>query len=162
MVTVKPGHYVVTVWESDECQQFVVNKDKRCSCGGNAANICEHISEVADYLRSGGTRAPDGQPRVVEMDKPDRCPVCGAETKRVLLPNAVRALWDCVDDSTHYMKAMLMKKEDKIKRFLTEPHPNKIGPFYSDQVRDGKSRSQTEEEERLRKWITTRETETAS
>ena len=57
----------------------LVDKQRRCSCEQSEQSPgdrpCPAIEAVAEYLRSGGPRAPNPMPA---------CPICGAETIRDL------------------------------------------------------------------------------
>ncbi|MBI9050007.1 MAG: hypothetical protein JEZ00_11340 [Anaerolineaceae bacterium] len=66
-VSVQRSTYLVQRMD-DPFRVHVVDKNKTCSCGDPH---CWSILAVADYLRSGGQRAPMGLPA---------CPICGSET----------------------------------------------------------------------------------
>ncbi len=133
-VTPEVGHYVVRVVDAQGVRTHLVGKDKRCSCGGNAERQCMHIRAVAEYLRAGGQRAPEA--RKGSFAVPDdgtaaagstqkACPICGGAVKR-LGPG----FWRCVDDPSHYWQWRAGENSGAIRKFLTQPHPAKQGPFY--------------------------------
>ncbi len=63
--------YLVDFGPSTQPRFHTVNKQRSCSCPLKEA--CPAIEAVAEYLRSGGPRAPNPMPT---------CPICGAETIR--------------------------------------------------------------------------------
>jgi hypothetical protein len=63
--------YLVDFGPSTQPRFHTVNKQRSCSCP--LKETCPAIDAVAEYLRSGGQRAPDPMPS---------CPICGAETVR--------------------------------------------------------------------------------
>ena len=70
-VMVVEYRYKVDFGPSVKPRVHLVDKQRRCSCELDA--VCPAIEAVAEYLRSGGQRAPDPMPP---------CPICGAETVR--------------------------------------------------------------------------------
>jgi hypothetical protein len=130
-VTPKPGYYLVRLIGPQGIRTHLVGKDKHCSCGGNARRQCSHIRAVAEYLQSGGEPAPDGTAEVVRDSKPattvpEACPICGSGIKR-LGPD----FWRCADDASHYWRWRSEQNGGAIRKFLTQPHPVKSGPFYA-------------------------------
>lgn len=122
-----PGVYYVVQLSPGGAHTYIVGKDKTCSCGGSKADPCRHIEAVAAYLKRGGARAPEAdteagsqtsrRPAVVS-----ECPICGADVRR----NG--RLWTCTENSNnaHYWQW----RGGKVRDFLTQPRPNKLGPFY--------------------------------
>ncbi len=88
------GCYLVTLAPG---VMHVVNKNRACLCDLGAD--CPAVPAVADYLRSGGQRAPDlPAHRLI----PERCPVCGGPVKfepRLCSPTR-GAGWICLDAAT--------------------------------------------------------------
>jgi hypothetical protein len=128
-VTPKVGYYLVRLVGPQGVDTHLVGKDKHCSCGGNAERQCSHIRAVADYLKSGGHLAPaagtaevvhDSKPAHKRSGIPDVCPICGSGVTRLGFD-----FWRCVTSSTHYWMC-----REKVRLFLTQPHPAKQGAFY--------------------------------
>ena len=71
------------------------------------------ISDVGECVVSG----PAGEG--------DFCPICGAGVQRQ--PDG---FWRCSQDITHYWLWRGEQNGGAIRRFLTQPHPNKEGAFY--------------------------------
>ncbi len=63
--------YLVDFGPSTQPRFHKVDKHRYCSC--QLKTTCPAVEAVAEYLRSGGKRAPDYLPL---------CPICGAETIR--------------------------------------------------------------------------------
>ena len=95
-----------------------VSKDKRCTCGGTRTSPCRHIEAVAAYLRKGGQRAGSASQEGI-------CPICGATVQ-----NRSNGMWRCSADVSHYWLWRGEQNGGAIRRFLTQPHPNKEGAFY--------------------------------
>jgi hypothetical protein len=57
---------------------------------------------------------------------PDQCPICGAETQRL-----EGDWWRCPVNSGHYWAWRDQQSGHAIRNFLTQPHPNKLGAFYT-------------------------------
>jgi hypothetical protein len=137
-VVPKTGCYLVRTVDPQGIETHLVGKDKHCTCGSHAGRWCPHIRAVAAYLKAGGERAPeaDGDDHVRDS-KPsedrdrsmeeilETCPVCGAKIHR----SGLRG-WRCVDDSSHYYQWRGERHGGAIRKFLTQPHPAKRGPFY--------------------------------
>lgn len=137
-VTPHSGYYQVSLVGPHGIRTHLVSKDKHCSCGGNARRQCRHIRAVKEYLRLGGERAAEGTVEMVRDSKPkeappETCPICGAS-----LSHRRNGFWRCSKDSSHYWQWRAEQNGGAIKKFLTEPHPVKRGPFYamSEQERD--------------------------
>jgi hypothetical protein len=138
IVIPKTGYYLVRTVGPRGINTHLVGKDKHCTCGGHAGRWCSHIQAVADYLKAGGTRAPEAEGddhvrdsrssrnRDDSMEIPEVCPVCGAEVHL-----CGTGAWRCVDDSTHYYQWRSEQNGGAIRKFLTQPHPAKRGPFYA-------------------------------
>jgi hypothetical protein len=137
-VTPKVGYYLVRTVDAGGVRTHLVGKDKHCTCGGRARRWCSHIRAVAAYLKAGGDRAPEGdgsgsvhdsdplgQRREIGEEVPEACPICGAEVER-LAPRG----WRCLEDSSHYYRWRGERNGGAIRKFLTQPHPAKHGPFY--------------------------------
>jgi hypothetical protein len=104
-VSVSGYFYVVNLGPDGHPQYHHVGKDRRCTCG--LGLNCPAILAVADYLRSGGERAPD-IPSGFFPVAPQTCPICGAETYYVpdLTSRRRGAGWACVKGSqAHYWLA---------------------------------------------------------
>lgn len=132
-VTPQPGYYLVRLVGPQGISTHLVGKDKHCSCGGNARRQCSHIRAVAEYLEAGGAPAPPGTAEFVHDSKPlktetvpDTCPICGGGIKRLSAD-----LWRCSDDASHYWQWRGEQNGGAIRKFLTQPHPVKRGPFYA-------------------------------
>jgi hypothetical protein len=136
-LTVTPmlGYYLVRSAGAHGVSSHLVGKDKHCTCGGNAGRRCVHIGAVVAYLRAGGDPAPaadrsecvhDGKGAKDLRQIPGVCPVCGGALKRLGL-----SVWRCVADPTHYYRWRGEQNGGAVRRFLTEPHPAKRGPFYA-------------------------------
>jgi hypothetical protein len=132
MTTVTPqvGYYLVRLVGPQGILTHLVDKQKHCSCGGNAKRQCSHIRAVTSYLKSGGERAPaagtaefvrDSKPADPRRGIPDVCPICGSGITRLGFD-----FWRCVTSSAHYW----MWRGEKVRLFLTQPHPTKVGAFY--------------------------------
>lgn len=97
--------YKVDFGPSVKPQVHLVDHQQRCSCVLNTA--CPAIVVVAEYLRSGGKRAPEPLPP---------CPICGAETfrDRGWDNKYTHELgWRCAEGGlTHFLQA----KTEKIKQ----------------------------------------------
>ena len=52
---------------------------------------------------------------------PDACPICGSDITRLGFD-----FWRCTADAAHYW----MWRGEKVRLFLTQPHPAKQGAFY--------------------------------
>jgi hypothetical protein len=135
-VAARTGYYCVTVIDRLlGLRTYTVDKAKRCSCGGTAKRPCVHIKAVANYLRQGGSRAPEKQPmfRIRETRQgsppsggpaPLTCPICGTpvETRDI-------GFWRCPKDPSHYWQ--WRGERGGIKSFLTQSHPAKSSAFHS-------------------------------
>ena len=129
-VTPRPGYYTVRLLGPHGIRTHLVSKDKTCSCGGSAKRQCRHIRAVKEYLEAGGERAPEGTVEVVRDSKPqepppDTCLICGAS-----LSHRNNGYWRCSKDSSHYWYWRGEQNGGAIRKFLTEPHPAKMGAFY--------------------------------
>jgi len=86
-------------------QIHIVNKQRACSCTLKAD--CPAVDAVAEYLRSGGQRAPDPMPP---------CPICGSATVPYKDWNGKYTRepgWRCEEGGlTHFLQA----KAERIKR----------------------------------------------
>jgi hypothetical protein len=75
-VTPMEGYYLVQFESLIYPHNHLIRKDRTCACSLGAD--CPAVTTVADYLRNGGTRAPDiPAHRLI----PEVCPVCGGEVK---------------------------------------------------------------------------------
>ena len=133
-VTPHTGYYLVRLVGPHGIRAHLVGKDKHCSCGGSGRRPCSHIGAVADYLRAGGEPAscPDTDSSVRDSRRvrtgnttPDVCPICEAS-----IDGRNNGLWRCSRDNTHYWQWRGEQNGGAIRKFLTQPHPNKRGPFY--------------------------------
>jgi hypothetical protein len=120
-VRVSAGCYVVTQLNG-HARLYTVGKDKTCSCGGSAERQCRHIKAVARYLQEGGERAPSkvGRESSTSRAIPETCPICGGAI------TVKGVTWRCEEDVVHYW----MWRGQKVRKFLTQPHPAKVGAFY--------------------------------
>jgi hypothetical protein len=129
------GFYVVTTVDQWGIQTYQVGKDKRCTCGGSAKQPCRHVQAVARYLKAGGERAPEKRvngngngndsvptPAVV----PATCPICEAP----VVPEG-RGRWRCPNEPAHYFHWRAELNGGAVRKFLTEPHPNKAGAYHT-------------------------------
>jgi hypothetical protein len=104
-VIVSGYYYLVNMGPDTRPQYHSVGKDRHCTCGLGAD--CPAVKAVAEYLRSGGERAPN-IPSGFFPVAPQACPICGAETYYVpdLTSHRRGAGWACVKGSvTHYWLA---------------------------------------------------------
>ena len=139
MVSAQVGFYLVTTVDRRlGVQTRTVDKQKQCSCGGNAKRPCRHIKAVAGYLRQGGQRAsetPEERAPLRLCDKQDdgpppgtpmACPLCGATVEQ-----HGPDFWRCPKDPSHYWQWRGERNGGAVKNFLTQrSHPAKKGPFY--------------------------------
>ena len=105
LVKVSGYYYAVDFGPGVRPQYHRVGKDRRCICG--LGPDCPAVTAVADYLRTGGERAPD-VPSGFYPVAPQTCPICGSETYYVadLTTRHRGAGWACVKGSeTHYWLA---------------------------------------------------------
>lgn len=140
-VTPNVGHYVVCTVHRYGLRTYHVTKEKRCTCGGTVKRPCPHIRAVTDHLRAGGKRAPEAPEehptlRLRETRQkgplsgtptaaPLTCPICGTPVEQ-RSPD----LWRCPKDASHYWQWRGERNGGAIRKFLTQPHPNKQGAFY--------------------------------
>jgi len=119
IVTPKVGYYRV----QDQRRTHCVMQDKRCTCGGTAAQPCIHIQAVDAYLQQATPAVKEPSPQLTrtESTKPV-CPICGAP----VTPTPYG--WRCLASSGHYWR--WRGEQSGVKAFLTQPHPNKQGAFY--------------------------------
>jgi hypothetical protein len=120
-VTPKTGYYLVCTVEEDVTSTHQVSKEKLCTCGGQADEPCPHIQAVSDYLRQGGHRAALSP----------TCPICSAPVKH-LGPD----FWRCSQDNTHYWQWRGERNGGAVRKFLTQPHPAKLGAFYEQTIEE--------------------------
>ena len=57
---------------------------------------------------------------------PAACPICDTPTVR-----RAHDAWHCPKDRSHYWAWRAEQNGGAIRRFLTQPHPAKVGPFYA-------------------------------
>lgn len=106
-VSIVGYQYRVDFGPSANTRVHLVDKQRRCSC--KLGTGCPAVKAVAEYLKSGGQRAPDPLPP---------CPICGAEIvmdhhfdgKYTLEPG-----WLCTKGGLHHF---LLAKGERIKEAL--------------------------------------------
>jgi hypothetical protein len=138
------GFYVVTIIDQWGVQTHQVSKKKVCTCGGSARHPCRHIHAVARYLKAGGERAPErrvngngngngkGTPPNPNT-APVTCPIC-----EVPVVSEKHGRWRCPTEPSHYFHWRAELNGGAVRKFLTQPHPNKVGAYHtmSEQDRD--------------------------
>ncbi len=89
-----------------------VSQSRRCSCGQS----CEAVRLVAQYLRTGGRRAPMGIPLPL-LTVPKQCPICGAEARPAPQLDTKRCRgWWCAEDPSHFWHVRL----EPLRRWLKQ------------------------------------------
>jgi len=127
-VSPKVGFYAVTTVDQRwGAQTRLVDKQKRCTCGGTAERPCRHIRAVANYLREGGERAEERPPTFRPHEDNPTCPICGRPVER-------RDPWRCPCDPSHYWQ--WRGETFGVRDFLTRPHPAKQGAFYEQTIEE--------------------------
>jgi hypothetical protein len=82
-------------------------------------------------LKAGGERAPVARTAEFVHDTSKTstgqqgCPICGSSLK-----DRSNGFWRCATDASHYWQWRGEQNNGAIRRFLTQPHPAKQGPFY--------------------------------
>lgn len=100
----------------------LVDKQRRCSC--ELGTACPAIEAVAEYLRSGGQRAPGPVPP---------CPICGAETVRDKEWDGkyTKELgWHCTAGGlSHFLQDKAERIKDAIRRkhLAVSEHESEVG-----------------------------------
>jgi hypothetical protein len=101
--------YLVDLGPSTQPRFHTVNKQRSCSCP--LKETCPAIEAVAEYLCSGGQRAPDPMPP---------CPICGAETVRDRDWDGVHTKtlgWRCTAGGTsHFLQARVQRIQAALRR----------------------------------------------
>jgi hypothetical protein len=104
----------VDIGSGNRSQAHRVGKDRRCTCYKGAS--CPAVTAVAEYLRSGGERAPDPPPGYYPV-APLSCPVCSAPTvfDNRLSSKRRGAGWRCIQGgSLHYWEAQVQVLRQKL------------------------------------------------
>lgn len=131
-----------------------VYRDGRCSCGGDyRGQSCLHVEAVKAHVERGGARAPEA--RELPQTHEKLCPICGSP----IVEGGYRVqsrVWGCSADLAHYFVWFNEQGGDSIRKFLTEPHPNKVGAFYG-QSKEELEAFRSAAEERIKKWMADRE-----
>jgi hypothetical protein len=132
----KPHCHVVRTLNGGGVPTFHVVKYDRCTCGGTTERPCLHIQAVADYQTPENKTEPPERPITPVRETPPQsthaaaipssCPLCEAPVVR-----EKRGRWRCTADSSHYFLWRGELNDGAIRKFLTQPHPNKIGAYYS-------------------------------
>lgn len=108
-IGIEGSAYRVKFLDSPE-EKHLVQKDRTCSCGEKE---CVAIKSVEDYLRAGGSRAPDPMPP---------CPICGSKTypdrdSKHRNPYTHEVPWLCeTGGRSHYIQAKGQRIQENLAR----------------------------------------------
>jgi hypothetical protein len=124
------GYYRVFVWSGNSIDEFTVSPKGMCNCGGrNKVAPCDHTDAVAEHLARGGGKAGQIKEAIkYQLSLPDQCPICEGEIVIDRPHRARECFWECAESAAHYW---MWRGGDKVREFLTRPHPNKVGSFYT-------------------------------